>query len=195
MSHSTSHHPELSLLVPIHDSEEWIGREIRAAVQHLSALGRRFEVVAVNDGCRDNSLAIVQLLAQDLPALKVICRDAGGRSLVRAATEASAPVVVALHALGTTLPTPWAPLGWALSRIEAGQEAVVVRSRYVVARRLPCLPAFAQARGRGDLFERAFERHARDLRLDVVGSRRATTPTVLDPVRRLARLASGLIAI
>lgn len=187
--------PELSLLLPIENGEEFIGREIRAAANHLRALGRSFEMVAVNDGCRDNSLAVVQLMSRDVPELKVLCRDASGRAFVRAATEASAPVVVMMHGLGSASPMPWAPLGWALSRMEAGQEAVVLRGRYIVARRLPCLPAIAAARGRTDAFERSFERYSADLRLDVVGSRRATTPAILDPflepVRRLARLAWG----
>ena len=39
-----------------------------------------------------------------------------------------------------------------------------MRGRWITARRLPALPAIARARGRGEAFERSFEREARDLR-------------------------------
>lgn len=183
MSYAASH-PELSLVLPIRNGEETVGREIRAAASHLTALGRTFEIVAVNDGCRDNSLSIVQLIARDLPQVRLVCRDVSGRAFVRGATEASGSLIVLVH--GTErVGTPWAPLGWALSRVEtAGMDGVVLRGRYIVARRLPALPTIARARGRNEVFERDFERQAFGLSLDVVGSRRPA-PSLLAPVRRL----------
>ena len=64
-----------------------------------------------------------------------------------------------------------APLAWALSRLAAGRDAVVLRGRYVVARRLRALPVIVRASGPGLLFEPVFERRAQELGIDVVGSR------------------------
>ena len=68
-------------------------------------------------------------------------------------------------------PVSLAPLGWALSRLAAGRDAVVLRGRYVVARRLAALPVIVRASGPGLLFEAVFERRAQELGIDVVGSR------------------------
>ena len=82
-------------------------------------------------------------------------------------------------------PASWAPLGWALSRIAAGRDAVVLRGRYVVARRLAALPVIVRASGPGLLFEAVFERRAQELGIDVVGSRpRRPMPLLLRPVLR-----------
>ena len=70
-------------------------------------------------------------------------------------------------------PVSLAPLGWALSRLGAGRDAVVLRGRYVVARRLAALPVIVRASGPGLLFEAVFERRAQELGIDVVGSRPA----------------------
>jgi hypothetical protein len=80
---------------------------------------------------------------------------------------------------------PRAALGWALSRLGRSRDAIVFRGRCVVGRRLVCLPALVRARGRGDLFERSFERAAQSLTLEVVGTRpRATATGLLAPVLR-----------
>jgi hypothetical protein len=82
-------------------------------------------------------------------------------------------------------PVSLAPLGWALSRIAAGRDAVVLRGRYVVARRLAVLPIIVRASGPGLLFEPVFERRAQELGIDIVGSRpRRQMPFLLRPVLR-----------
>jgi hypothetical protein len=58
-----------------------------------------------------------------------------------------------------------------MGRIEAGRDAVVLKGRYVVARRLPAWTVLAQARGRGPDFERAFARKARSFKLNVEAPR------------------------
>ena len=79
-------------------------------------------------------------------------------------------------------PVSLAPLGWALSRLAAGRDAVVLRGRYVVARRLAALPVIVRASGSGLLFEAVFERRAQELGIDIVGSRpRRPMPLLLRP--------------
>ncbi|MDX2022392.1 MAG: glycosyltransferase [Deltaproteobacteria bacterium] len=180
---------DVSLVLAVSDAEETLGRDIKAFAAHMTALGLGFEIVAVNDGSRDNSLGLLKLLECQIPELRVIYRDVSGRAFVRGTSEARGQTVILADT--ANCPLTWAPLGWALGRLEAGKDAVVLRSRYVVARRLTCLPAVARSRGTSAAFERRFESESQGLSLEVVGSRRASNvfADVADmlraPLRRL----------
>jgi len=176
--------PEISVVLAVHDDEERIGHQVKAIACHLRSLKRSFEIVAVNNGSRDNSLSILELLAARLPELRVVRAAAGGRAFLRGAEQAAGTLLILFQAnRRTTL----APLGWALSRLAAGRDAVILRDRYVVARLRPVLPVLARASGPGLLFESLFERRAQALGLDVVGSRavqKGATSLLLGPVLR-----------
>jgi hypothetical protein len=121
-------------------------------------------------------------MASTIPELRVLTRNVAGRAFLRGTSEARGAVVVLLEASRTV---SFAPLGWALSRLAAGREAVILRGRYIVARRLMALPVIVRASGPGLLFEPIFERRAQELGIDVVGSRRKQpTPFLLRPVLR-----------
>jgi hypothetical protein len=138
--------------------------------------------LAVNAGSSDNSFSIINILAASMPELRVLGRGSAGRPFLRGSSEARGEVVVLLDA-GRSVSL--APLGWALSRIAAGRDAVVLRGRYVVARRLAALPIIVRASGPGLLFEPVFERRAQELGIDIVGSRpRRQMPFLLRPVLR-----------
>jgi hypothetical protein len=174
--------PELSVVIAVGDQEDSIGHLVRHVAAHLTSLGRRFEILIVNSGCSDNSLSIASLLAGTMPELEVLARDAAGRAFLRGTSEARGGVVVLLDA---SKPLSLAPLGWALGRLAAGRDAVVLRGRYVVARRLAVLPVIVRAAGPGVLFEAVFERRAQELGIDIVGSRpRRPVPLLLRPVLR-----------
>ena len=182
MSQRVQTEPEISVVVAIGNHEETVGHLIRSLAAHLRRLGRAFEIVAVNAGSSDNSLSIAAILAQSMPELRVLGRDAGGRPFLRGASEARGAVLVLLE---TGNPISLAPLGWALSRLASGRDAVVLRGRYVVARRLAALPVIVRASRPGLFFEALFERRAQELGIDVVGSRpRRPTPLLLRPVLR-----------
>jgi hypothetical protein len=177
--------PEISVVITVRDNEDQIGHQVRAIAAHLQSLGRSFEIVAVNDGSRDNSLSILELIAASHPWLRVARANAAGRAFLRGAGEARGATLMLLE--GGKQP-PLAPLGWALSRLAAGREAVILRGRYIVARRLLALPIIVRATGPSLLFERIFERRAQDLGIDVVGSRpvlATTTNRLLAPLLRL----------
>jgi len=180
---------DVSLVLAVSDAEETVGRDIKTFTLHMSSLGLGFEIVAVNDGSRDNSLAVLKLLERQIPELRVIYRDVSGRAFVRGTSEATGHTVIL--ASTENRPLTWAPLGWALGRLDAGKDAVVLRSRYVVARRLACLPAVARSRGNTAAFERRFENEALQLSIESVGARR-TSSVIADvaemlraPLRRL----------
>jgi glycosyltransferase involved in cell wall biosynthesis len=149
--------------------------------QHLRAAGVSFEILAVNDGCCDNSLAVLRLLTVQVPELRLCAGDARGRAFIRGASEAQGQTVALVDSKDGSLPL--ATLGWALSRLDR-KDAVIFRGRCVVGRRLATLPALIRSRGRGDLFERSFERAARSLTVDVVGTRPRAVTGLLAPVLR-----------
>jgi len=174
--------PSISVVIAVGDHEDSIGHAIRTVAAHLGRLGRSFEILAVNAGSSDNSFSIINILVRSIPELRVLGRGSAGRPFLRGSSEARGEVVVLLDA-GRSISL--APLGWALSRIAAGRDAVVLRGRYVVARRLSALPIIVRASGPGLLFEAVFERRAQELGIDVVGSRpRRQTPFLLRPVLR-----------
>ena len=174
--------PALSVVMAVREAEETIGRDVRRIADHLRAAGISFEVLAVNDGCCDNSLAVLRLLAHQVPELRICAGDARGRPFIRGIAEANGELVALVEAGRGSLPL--AALGWALSRIHRSTDAIVFRGRCVLGRRLTCLPTVVHAAGRGDLFERNFERNARGLRLEMVGARPRLPTGLLAPVLR-----------
>jgi hypothetical protein len=174
--------PDLSVVIAVGNHEDSIGHLIRNVASHLKCLGRRFEILVVNAGCNDNSLSIASVVAGTMPEVEVLARDVAGRAFLRGTSEARGDVVVLLDA---GKPVSLAPLAWALSRIGSGRDAVVLRGRYIVARRLAVLPVVVRAGGPGVLFEAVFERRAQELGIDIVGSRpRRPVPLLLRPVLR-----------
>jgi hypothetical protein len=184
--------PVLSVVIAVREAEETVGRDVRRMADHLRAAGLPFEILAVNDGCCDNSLAVLRLVAAQVPQLRLLCGDASGRAYRRALTEARGELVALLDASHGSLPL--ANLGWALSRLRGGTAAIVFRGRCIVGRRLACLPALVRASGRAAGYEASFERQAAALTLEIVGRRppraAAAVAGLLGPVLRL--LATGL---
>jgi len=174
--------PEISVIVAVGDHEDSIGHDLRQIWSHLNDLGRSFEVVVVSSGSSDNSLCIASLVAASLPQVRVLPGDRPGRAFLRGASEARGEIVILMEA-GKRVSL--APLAWALSRLAAGRDAVVLRGRYVVARRLAAMPVIVRATGPGLLFEAVFERRSHELGIDVVGSRPdRPMPFLLRPVLR-----------
>jgi Glycosyl transferase family 2 len=182
MSQRPDQQPEISIVVAVRNDEDQVGHQIRMVARHLGQLGRSFEILAINDGSTDNSMSVATLIAAQIPELRVLARNVAGRAFLRGASEARGAVVVLLEA-GRAV--SFAPLGWALSRLAAGREAVILRGRYIVARRLLTLPVIVRASGPGLLFEHVFERRAQEIGIDVVGSRpKQVMPLLLRPVLR-----------
>jgi glycosyltransferase involved in cell wall biosynthesis len=173
----------LSVVIAVREAEETIGRDVRRIAQHLGEAGIPFEIVAVNDGCCDNSFSVLRLVAASIPELRLCTADASGRAFIRGAAEAHGEMLALVDAGRGGMPL--GPLSWALARIERGAAAAVVfRGRCILGRRQAILSAIIASEGRGDLFERRFERHARDLEMEVVGTR-ARRAGLLAPVFRL----------
>jgi hypothetical protein len=149
---------DLSAIVAVGDDEDRVGHAIRKIVVHLRALAGRFEVVAVDEQSADNSLSLLALLRREIPELHVVADASAGEGFARGVAVARGCTLLLIDPrrdphLGT--------LPWALGRLEAGRDAVLLAGHYVVARRLLTWAALSQVRGRGANFERAFARKAR----------------------------------
>lgn len=64
--------PELSVVVPIFDEEPVLEHSLEHLVRHLDSTGLAFELVCVDDGSRDASLALLWNAAAADPRLRVL---------------------------------------------------------------------------------------------------------------------------
>lgn len=71
--------PELSAVVPVYDERENLCALVPELEKHLSATGRSFEIVLVDDGSTDGSGELLDRMAAERPALRVLhfARNAG----------------------------------------------------------------------------------------------------------------------
>jgi dolichol-phosphate mannosyltransferase len=112
--------PEISLVIPVYNEEPnlpLLAGEIR---QTMQALGRPYEVLLVDDGSTDGSLATMIRLASQDPSLRVIrqARNAGQSAALDAGfRHARGAIVVTLDA---DLQNDPADIPLLLARLEAG---------------------------------------------------------------------------
>lgn len=65
-------HPGLSLILPAYNEAQAIRHSIRAAAAALAELGIPYEIIVVDDGSTDDTAAIAQSEAQELPCVRVL---------------------------------------------------------------------------------------------------------------------------
>lgn len=93
--------PQISVLIPIYDEEGNIPPLCERLLGVLSGCGYRFEVIAVNDGSRDGSLAQLKQEAKRYPELKIIDlrRNCGQTAALMAGIDhASGEIIVMIDA-------------------------------------------------------------------------------------------------
>lgn len=169
---TTTHHPrthqadlELSFVLRCRDDEERIGHSIQRIATHLRSLGVRFELLVVDEGSGDNTMAVAALLRASHPELETL-HAASGRGYVLGAERARGRIVAVSDVRSEA---PLAMLGYALRRVGRGADAVTLAGRYLVFRRtraLRVLDSLATAR-RSASPDRRFARRARALGLGV----------------------------
>ncbi len=86
MSHSQ---PTFSVVAPVYNEEQLIAEFCRRVIATLEPLGEPFELVLVNDGCRDRSSEIMRELHERDPRIKVInfSRNFGHQIAITAGTD------------------------------------------------------------------------------------------------------------
>jgi hypothetical protein len=180
--------PQLTVIPVVRDVEDTIGRDVRDLARYLRARGLSFEVLAIGDGSYDTSLTLLRFLCTEIPELTVLGLARPGRAIRRAIAHAQGDAVLLWEAdRGTGL--PHAILGWAYSRL-ARRAAVVVRGRFILARRSPVLPILLSISGHGQDYEARFERRAAALGLDIEVAGRRGRPRRLNPLAPVLRILS-----
>jgi hypothetical protein len=152
---------DVSVILPFGDDEDCVGALTRRVAAHLRALGLAFEILAVDEGSSDNSVALLSLLRAELPELKL-------------AGEGVAAGVFA--ARGRTLwfvepddaDAALAPFACAERRVSAGEADVISTGRFLVARRTRAWPILERAKGRGERMHRSVMRAAEGRKLRVL---------------------------
>ena len=72
--------PRISLVIPIYNAERFLGECLASLAKQTF---RDFEVIAVNDGSTDGSLALLRRLEKEYDFLRVIDQENGGVSAAR----------------------------------------------------------------------------------------------------------------
>jgi len=99
--------PEVSVVVPVYQEEASIPTVFPHFIKVLSGQRRRFELIAVNDGSRDRSGALLDQIAASEPRLRVIhfARNYGQTAAMMSGFWAArAPIVVPLDGDGQNPP-------------------------------------------------------------------------------------------
>src|SRR5947207_10881959 len=64
--------PAISVIVPIHNEQESVALLCGALFDVLDSIGRRFEVICINDGSTDRSLEALHEIAKERNELRVV---------------------------------------------------------------------------------------------------------------------------
>jgi len=133
--------PELSIVVPLYNEEDSLGPLYTAIVSAVEPLGVAFEIVLVDDGSRDRTVARGSELARRDPRVCLVkFRRNYGQTPAMAAgiAEARGEVIVTMDG---DLQNDPADIGRLLERIEAGYDIVVgwrfERQDKLISRKIP----------------------------------------------------------
>ncbi|MGI4735218.1 MAG: dolichyl-phosphate beta-glucosyltransferase [Janthinobacterium lividum] len=121
---------ELSLIIPAFNEAQRIGPTLRGAHRFLAARPASFEIIVVDDGSTDDTVALVTALAAELPGLRVLCSPANrgkGHAVRLGMRAATGRTRVFADADGST---PIAELEALLRALAAGAD-VAIGSRYL----------------------------------------------------------------
>ncbi len=132
---------DLSIVIPAYNEELRIQPTLERIHAFLAGQGRSWEIVVVDDGSKDGTVALLQRLADQIPNLRVVASkpNRGKGSAVRIGMLAARGAIRLMCDADGSMPPEEMPL--LLERIEAGDAEIAIGSRYVegarVARKQP----------------------------------------------------------
>lgn len=137
----TAARPALSVIVPLYNERDSVRPLYEAIVQALDQLGRPFEMVFVDDGSKDDTVAVATSLARHDPRLRIVKfrRNYGQTAAMAAGIEhAKGDVLVTMDG---DLQNDPADIGLLLEQIDAGFDVVVGwrhnRQDKLITRKIP----------------------------------------------------------
>lgn len=72
LTHPTYNEPEISVIVPIFNEEDSIKLLCENLFPVLDGIGKSFEIICINDGSSDNSMALLRIHAKQRKELKIV---------------------------------------------------------------------------------------------------------------------------
>src|SRR4051794_30282627 len=88
--------PRISVVMPAYNEAEILATSVKSVVEGLRERNESFEVLVVENGSTDGTLALAEQLASEFPEVRVEHRDEGnyGRALRHGLLEAKGDAVV-----------------------------------------------------------------------------------------------------
>lgn len=126
---------ELSVIIPAYNEAQRIGPTLQRVHAFLAARPARFEILVVDDGSTDDTVALVSALADALPGLRVLCSPANrgkGHAVRQGMLAATGRIRVFADADGST---PIDELNALLPALAAGAD-IAIGSRYLPGSRV-----------------------------------------------------------
>ena len=136
---------DVSIIIPAYNEEARIEPTIRKTVALLAAHPLRWEVVVVDDGSRDGTVALCDRLAAELPGVRVLATspNRGKGHAVRVGMLAARGAVRVMCDADGSMPATELPR--LLAPIAAGQCTIAIGSRYVGSTSVERQPAWRRA--------------------------------------------------
>jgi glycosyltransferase involved in cell wall biosynthesis len=116
--------PQVSVVIPLYNEEANVAPLLEELLSTLRALGRRFEVICVDDGSRDGTFAALSRAAEREPVLRVIRfrRNFGQTAAMSAGIEAAHGEVIV--PMDGDLQNDPADIGRLLDELEQGYDVI-----------------------------------------------------------------------
>ena len=121
---------ELSIIIPAYNEEERISPTLRAVDAFLANQGIRYEILVVDDGSTDGTVALVEAMSTELPALRCLpCLSNRGKGhAVRVGMLAATGEVRLMCDADGSMPAEEMPK--LIAPIFSGQADIAIGSRY-----------------------------------------------------------------
>lgn len=186
---------DVTVVLPFTDDEDLVGSACKRIARHLEEQGLAYELIAVDEGSGDNSVALLALLRPTLPELRVLHGASAGRGFALGAAAARGRVLWLLEPDSAT--RSLSVFGRPHGRVARGElDLAVVRGRFAVMKRTRALGLIDAVTGRGASFERRLLKRAQRRHLTheayEVGGTRSITGTSRLATRVRWRLAIAL---
>ena len=186
---------DVTVILPFTDDEDFIGSACQRIARHLTEQGLSFELLAVDEGSGDNSIALLALLRPALPQMRLLHGAAPGRGFALGAAAARGRVLWLIEAESAS--RSLSAFGRPHGRVARGElDLAVVRGRFAVLKRARALGMLDAVTGRSVTFERRLVKRAQRRQLAVeayeIGGTRAGTGRLADRVRWRLAIALGV---
>ena len=126
---------DVSLVIPAYNEEARLGPTLAHCARYLSASPWSWEIVVVDDGSTDGTLALCRRMAAEIPALRIVetSPNRGKGHAVRAGVLAARGAAIVMYDADGS--TPVAEIGKLVAPIARGETPIAIGSRYVGGRR------------------------------------------------------------